>query len=105
MLTLIDTRPPDRKSPVHYSAHSQSPIISQVHGAHCRLLTRSLTHRRTVQIRHDIRAALCEKVPYGLSRCHTKRRTGARGRACNYFGIPPTLKKKKKKKKKIQKKF
>ena len=31
-------------------------------------------------------AALCEKVPNGLSRCHTKRRMGARGRTHPSFG-------------------
>ncbi len=34
--------------------------------------------------------ALCEKVPYGLSRCHTKRRTGAAPRALPYFGMTTT---------------
>ncbi len=34
---------------------------------------------------------LHKKVPYGLSRCHTKRRTGARGRACPSFGMTPTF--------------
>ncbi len=32
-----------------------------------------------------------EKAPYGLSRCHTKRRTGARGRARPSFGMTPTF--------------
>ncbi len=35
-------------------------------------------------------AVLCEKVPNVLSRCHTKRRTGARGRAHPSFGMTPT---------------
>ncbi len=35
--------------------------------------------------------ALHEKVPNVLSRCHTKRRTGARGRARPSFGIIPTF--------------
>ena len=43
--------------------------------------------------------AIRKKVPYGLSRCHTKRRTGARGRARPSFGMTPTFQKKKKKKK------
>ncbi len=41
-------------------------------------------------------AAVCEKVPYGLSRSHTKRRTGARGCARPSFGMTPTFQKKKK---------
>ncbi len=36
-------------------------------------------------------AALHEKVPNVLSRCHTKRRTGARGRARPTFGMTPTF--------------
>ncbi len=34
---------------------------------------------------------LCEKVPNVLGRCHTKRRTGARGRAQPPFGMTPTF--------------
>ncbi len=46
------------------------------------------------------------KTPNVLSRCHTKRRTGARGRARPSFGMTPTFQKKKKRKeKKIQKIF
>ena len=44
-------------------------------------------------------AALREKVPNVLSHCHTKRRTGARGRARPSFGMTPTYQKKKKKSK------
>ena len=36
-------------------------------------------------------AALREKVSNGLSRCHTKRRTGALGRARPSFGMTPTF--------------
>ncbi len=36
-------------------------------------------------------AALHKKVPNVLSRCHTKRRTGARGRAPPSFGMTPTF--------------
>ncbi len=36
-------------------------------------------------------AALREKVPKFLSRCHTKRRTGAQGRARPSFGMTPTF--------------
>ncbi len=47
-------------------------------------------------------AASCEKVPTGLSCCHTKRRTGMRGRARSSIGMtqtfPPPQKKKVKKK-------
>ncbi len=32
-----------------------------------------------------------ENVPKGLSRCHTKRRTGARGRARPSYGMTPTF--------------
>ncbi len=42
-------------------------------------------------------AELSKKVPYVLSHCHTKRRTGAWGRACPSFGMTPTFPKKKKK--------
>ena len=45
-----------------------------------------------------------KKVPNVLSRCHTKRRTGARGRARPSFGMTPTFQQKKKKKSKIFKK-
>ena len=38
-------------------------------------------------------APLCEKVPDVLSRCHTKRRTGARCRARPSFGMTPTFQK------------
>ncbi len=43
----------------------------------------------------QIWAALREKVPNVLSRCHTKRRTGARGRDRPFFGMTPTFQKKK----------
>ncbi len=36
-------------------------------------------------------AAWSEKVPNVLSRCHTKKRTGARGRARPSFGMTPTF--------------
>ncbi len=36
-------------------------------------------------------AALHKKVPYCLSRCHTKRRMGARGRARTSFCMTPTF--------------
>ncbi len=49
-------------------------------------------------------AALREKVPNVLSRCHTKIRTGARGRARPSFGMTPTFQKKKKKPKMFKKK-
>ncbi len=52
-------------------------------------------------------AALREKVPNVLSRCQTKRRMGARGRAhpsFQSFGMTPTFQKKKKKKSKFFKK-
>ncbi len=39
--------------------------------------------------------ALHEKVPNVLSCCHTKRRTGAQGRARPSFGMTPTFQKKK----------
>ncbi len=39
-------------------------------------------------------AVSCEKIPYVLSRCHTKRRTDARGRARPSFGMTPTFQKK-----------
>ncbi len=42
-------------------------------------------------------AALPKKVPNVLSRCHTKRRMGAQGRARPSFGMTPTFLKKKKK--------
>ncbi len=35
-------------------------------------------------------AELREKVPNVLSRCHTKRRAGARGRTRPSFGMTPT---------------
>ncbi len=50
-------------------------------------------------------AELSKKVPNVLSRCHTKRRTGARGRARPSFGMKPTFLKKKKRKRKRKKKF
>ncbi len=34
-----------------------------------------------------------QKGTYGLSRCHTKRRTGAGGRTLPSFGVTPNLKK------------
>ncbi len=45
----------------------------------------------------DIWAVLREKVPNVLSHCHTKRRTGAGGRARPWRGLTPTIGKKKKK--------
>ena len=36
-------------------------------------------------------AMLCEKVPNGLSCCHTKRRTGVCGRAHPSFGMTPSF--------------
>ena len=36
-------------------------------------------------------AASREKVPYGLSQCHTKRRMGARGHTHPSFGVTPTF--------------
>ncbi len=49
-------------------------------------------------------AALCEKVPNALSRSHTKRWTGARGRVRPSFGMTPTFPKKKSQKKFSKKK-
>ncbi len=49
----------------------------------------------TVMILHTW-AVSCEKVPKVLSRCHTKRRSGARGRFHPSFGMTPTFPKKKK---------
>ena len=43
-------------------------------------------------------AALRENVPNVLSRCHTKRKMGARGRARPSFGMTLTFHKKKKSK-------
>ncbi len=43
---------------------------------------------------HYIWDALREQVPNVLSRYHTKRRTGARGRARASFGMTPTYQKK-----------
>ena len=40
-------------------------------------------------------AALREKVPNVFSRCRTKRRTGANGRARPSFGMTPTFQEKK----------
>ncbi len=48
---------------------------------------------------HDRWVASCEKVPNVLSRCHPKRRIGARGCA-HPFGMTPTFYKKKKRKEK-----
>ncbi len=46
---------------------------------------------RGVGLYETIWAALREKVPNVLSRCHTKRRTGARGRDRPSFGMTPTF--------------
>ena len=50
-------------------------------------------------------AALREKVPCALSRCHTKGMMGMRGCADPSFGMTPTIQKKKKKKELFKKKF
>ncbi len=48
--------------------------------------------------------ATCKKVPNVLSRCHTKIRMGARGRAHPSFGMTTTFQKRKEKKKNFKKK-
>ncbi len=47
--------------------------------------------RTTKPSRESMWAALHEKVPNVLSRCHTKRRTGARGHARPSFGMTPEI--------------
>ena len=58
----------------------------------------------SVYVCEVIWAASSEKVPNVLSRCHTKRRTGAHGRALPSFGMTPTFQKWKKKSVSYQKK-
>ncbi len=65
-------------------------------GIHC-LGEFHYSFQLTLQRQPDTWASLREKVPNVLTRCQTKRRTGARGRASPSFGMTPTFQKKKKK--------
>ncbi len=77
--------PIERKSALDISSFERPLMLCLL----CRISSSStlILVMTSCYLRQDMWSALRIKVLYGLSRCHTKRRTDARGRAHPSFGM------------------